>query len=113
MLKRCKTEDKAVKKEMAERTSTNEQILGMITHNSERWCQLQAVDLLENMCQLSRATMVARGLLSFLCGRQNLTKSLFTSKKALHQAWAICFGFLVVSCRGQSGLYTFNGECAR
>ncbi|CAK9047284.1 unnamed protein product [Durusdinium trenchii] len=34
--------DKAVKKEMAERTSTNEQILGMITHNSERWCQLQA-----------------------------------------------------------------------
>ncbi|CAJ1345311.1 unnamed protein product [Effrenium voratum] len=34
--------DKLLKKEMAERASTNEQILGMITHNSERWCQLQA-----------------------------------------------------------------------
>eukprot|EP00931_Biecheleriopsis_adriatica_P091257 TRINITY_DN6514_c0_g3_i2.p1 TRINITY_DN6514_c0_g3~~TRINITY_DN6514_c0_g3_i2.p1 ORF type:complete len:679 (-),score=158.09 TRINITY_DN6514_c0_g3_i2:38-1978(-) len=34
--------DKSLKKEMAERSSTNEQVLDMITHNSERWCQLQA-----------------------------------------------------------------------
>lgn len=34
--------DKMVKKEMIDRSSANEQILGMITHNSERWCQLQA-----------------------------------------------------------------------
>ena len=36
------TEDKTLKKEMADRSSTNEQTLGMITHNSERWCRLQA-----------------------------------------------------------------------
>ncbi|CAE8607430.1 unnamed protein product [Polarella glacialis] len=34
--------DKALRKEMTERASTNEQVLDMITHNSERWCQLQA-----------------------------------------------------------------------
>jgi len=34
--------DKSLKKEMAERASTNEHVMDMITHNSERWCQLQA-----------------------------------------------------------------------
>lgn len=34
--------DKSLKKEMGERASTNEHVMDMITHNSERWCQLQA-----------------------------------------------------------------------
>jgi len=34
--------DKSLKKEMTERASTHDQVLDMITHNSERWCQLQA-----------------------------------------------------------------------
>jgi len=34
--------DKSLKKEMAERASTHDQVLDMITHNSERWCHLQA-----------------------------------------------------------------------
>lgn len=42
-------EDKMVKKEMIDRSSANEQILGMITHNSERWCQLQVQIALEKV----------------------------------------------------------------
>lgn len=38
-----------VKKEMIDRSSANEQILGMITHNSERWCQLQVQIALEKV----------------------------------------------------------------
>jgi len=34
--------DGTVHKEMAERSSSNQQILDKITHNSERWCQLQS-----------------------------------------------------------------------
>mmetsp|Transcript_85185 Transcript_85185/g.237807 ORF Transcript_85185/g.237807 Transcript_85185/m.237807 type:complete len:581 (+) Transcript_85185:34-1776(+) len=34
--------DKTLRKEMADRATINQQVLDKITHNSERWCQLQS-----------------------------------------------------------------------